>query len=139
MTSQAAPLNTRVENNSVGFYVSRPTAIKTNQIYLYNTYHYISLRLAKMFPKQIFQTSCSIDGLSVRTTREGLRAIAIFFRNSSVFQANSLVDIAVTDRIDQKGRFSVKYNLLSTRYQLRVSVEVFTNETLSIPSLAAAF
>jgi len=112
---------------------------KASTYYLYNTYNTLAKNTLVIIPKYVQQATCNLDGITLRTTRAGVRPIAIFLRNSSVFQTSQLVDITATDRPEQKGRFSVKYNFLSTRYQFRVTVEVFTNETLPLLSLAAPF
>ena len=75
----------------------------------------------------------------LRTSAEKLRPVALFVRNSSLLQCRTLVDIAVVDKLLPLGRFSVNYMFLSMVTNQRVTVQLFANETTTIPSLATAF
>lgn len=70
------------------------------------------------------------------TTRSSLRTRHLVLRD--LFQFH-LVDIVAIDRIGLVGRFVVKYLLLSHVYNARTIVTLFTNETLSVPSLCSVF
>lgn len=97
--------------------------------------HYIKQTL----PRTVFKVMFVKDTLVLRTTCSHLRFLTIFLRNSLSFQAFTLCEIAVVDRLTSQGRFSVKYNFLSTLYNTRFVVELFCNETSVIPSLTTAF
>ena len=86
-------------------------------------------------------TAANVTPLSVtlRTSPARLRALAAFIAKSTVVRATTLVDIAVTDRLGAKGRFSVKYLFLSALYNNRVIVEIYVDETTTVPSLASSF
>jgi NADH:ubiquinone oxidoreductase subunit C len=51
----------------------------------------------------------------------------------------TLVDIAAVDRLAARGRFAVKYLLVSHHYNVRLTVELFANETLTVPSVRSIF
>ena len=97
-------------------------------------------QLATALPKLVFGTSSTpFIPLQLQTTPENLRALALIIKASALTQATLLTDIVVTDRLEQAGRFSVKYLFLSLRYNQRMVVELFARETTIIPSLAAPF
>lgn len=77
--------------------------------------------------------------LTLRTTPAQLRALAAFVAKTTTIRATALVDIAVTDRLGSRGRFSIKYLFLSVLYNSRLVIEVYADETTSIPSLANPF
>ena len=110
-----------------------------HQIALYNNASLQVKQIKNIVPALVFQTSYNPNGAVLRTTRSKIRAIAALLRNSTALQATILVDIAGTDKLEQQGRFSIKYSFLSVTYNKRFTVEVFCEETLSIPSLAAPF
>lgn len=96
-------------------------------------------QLTQTMPKLLLATTAHQTGTVLKTTRQFLRPLAAFLRNSSAVQASILVDIAATDKLDKVGRFSIKYSFLSVTFNSRLTVEVFSDEMLSIPSLAAPF
>jgi NADH:ubiquinone oxidoreductase subunit C len=96
-------------------------------------------QLKHTVPSLVLATTAHQTGMILKTTRKLVRPLASFLRNSSAVQATILVDIAATDKLDKSGRFSIKYSFLSVVFNRRLTVEVFSDETLSIPSLAAPF
>lgn len=109
------------------------------QIALYNNASIQLKQIKNIAPALVLQTTYSPNGAVLRTTRNKIRAVASLLRNSTTLQAATLVDIAGTDKLDQQGRFAIKYSFLSVTYNKRITVELFCEETLSIPSLAAPF
>lgn len=109
------------------------------QLALYNLSTTQALQTKNILPSLVFQATYTPNGLIYRTTRDGIRPLASFLRNSSSMQATILVDIIATDKLDKAGRFSVKYSFLSVLYNRRFIVELFTDETLSVPSLTSPF
>lgn len=113
----------------------------------YTNYQQIVLRLnetmltqlAQDVPGLIHSTQAATDNLVVRTTGSKLRAVAVYLRNSTQLQFRTLVDIAVVDRLLPHGRFAVNYLFLSMITNQRVTVQVFANETSTLPSLAVPF
>lgn len=103
----------------------------------------VSVTQTKQFthtvPNLVLATTAHQTGMVLKTTRKLVRPLAAFLRNNSATQAAVLVDIAATDKLDRGGRFSIKYSFLSVTFNRRLTVEVSSNETLSVPSLAAPF
>lgn len=98
-----------------------------------------ALQIQSIAPKIIFGVSATSQEIILRTQPKYLRALAALLRNSTTLQATTLTDIVATDRPEQSCRFSVKYLFLSTRLNHRIVIEIFTNETTTVPSLAAPF
>ena len=96
-------------------------------------------QLQAALPGLIFSIVPSTEGLLVRTAPSRVRALALFFRSSSHLQFRSLVDIAVTDKLRPNGRFVVNYLFLSMPTNQRLVLQLFVNETTTIPSLAVPF
>lgn len=90
-------------------------------------------------PGLIHSVSPRIDSLVVRTSPAKLRAVALYLRNSTCAQFRTLVDIAVVDRLLPKGRFAVNYLFLSMVTNQRLTVQVYANETTTLPSLSTPF
>jgi NADH:ubiquinone oxidoreductase subunit C len=63
----------------------------------------------------------------------------MLLRNSTYLQFRSLVDIAVVDKLRSNGRFVVNYLFLSMPTNQRLVVQLFANETSTMPSLAVPF
>lgn len=85
----------------------------------------------QLFPKFIHATG---RRSTIRTTRHFLPKLLYALSNEF-----ALVDIAAVDRLASRGRFAVKYCLLSHRYNVRLTVMVCANETLTLPSVKAIF
>lgn len=110
-----------------------------HQTTIYSAHATQAKQLKHTVPGLILSSTHSQTGTILRTTRKLLRPLAVFLRNNSAVQATILVDIATTDKLDKTGRFSIKYSFLSVAFNRRLTVEIFTDETLTIPSLAAPF
>lgn len=92
--------------------------------------------LESKLPGLIHSTSPQIDNLVVRTSSTKLRALALYLRNSTCAQFRTLVDIAVVDKLLPRGRFVVNYLFLSMVTNQRLTVQVYANETTTLPSLS---
>lgn len=99
----------------------------------------LACQLKNDLPALIFSVVPSVEGLIVRTSPNKLRALALFFRSSTYFQLKTLLDIAVVDRLLPRGRFVVNYLLLSMYTNQRLTLQVFADETVTLPSLAVPF
>ena len=68
--------------------------------------------------------------------------IFFFLKNSSLYQYNCLIDIAVVDSVEKKKRFLVLYTLVSTFFNNRItvifSIEEFIKKNTSLVSLFAS-
>lgn len=92
-------------------------------------------RIRKMLPRLVYTTRSVALATVIRVRPKTLRHVAVFLKNSTLYQFKTLTEIAVVDRPSEVNRFSVRYCFLSYRYNQRVIVELYTNETRSIPSL----
>ena len=97
----------------------------------------VAIEVAKLVAP--VQTTATPLSLIIRTTPSKLRGVAAFLAKGTAVRASTLVDIAVTDRITVAGRFSVKYFFLSSLYNNRLTVELYVDEIIAVPSLASPF
>lgn len=110
--------------------------METNHIILSkNSLH----QLQEVVPALIYSTRVTPEGLILRTTPSKLRALAHFLHSDAALQFETLVDIAVIDKMLSVARFHVNYVFLSTRLGQRITVQLYANETTTIPSLSAPF
>jgi NADH:ubiquinone oxidoreductase subunit C len=100
---------------------------------------FVAQQLRKMLPALIYSATPRNDGLLLRTTPTALRALAYYLCRCPAFQLKSLVDIAVVDRLRSSARFSVNYLFFSAATNQRLVVQVFADETTTIPSLSVPF
>ena len=96
-------------------------------------------QLKDNLPALIFGVVPSTEGLLVRTSPSKIRALSFFFRNSTVLQLRTLVDISVVDKLLPTGRFSVNYLFLSVVTNQRLTLQVFASETTTLPSIAIPY
>lgn len=87
----------------------------------------------------VYSASPTSDGLLVRVSPSNLRKVCLILRNSTLTQLRSLVDIAVVDKLCAMGRFTVNYLFLSMITNQRVTIQLFVDETTTVPSLAIPF
>jgi NADH:ubiquinone oxidoreductase subunit C len=93
----------------------------------------------KNLPGIIYSTTFRNDGYLFRTSLSSVRALSFFLRGSTHLQFRSLIDIAVVDRLRARARFSVNYLFFSVATNQRAVMQVFANETSTIPSLCVPF
>lgn len=62
-----------------------------------------------------------------------------FFKNSSFFSVKILVDIAVTDQVQQFKRFKISYNCLSLLTSFRYIINILIEERTLLNSLSKIF
>lgn len=84
-------------------------------------------------------TLCKKDSFMIKTTRTRLFTLLEFLHSHLLSQFNCLVDIIVYDNLSTKYRFAVIYNLLSTTFNSRLSVCIYTNEVLSVTSVCSVY
>lgn len=99
----------------------------------------MSQQLCKTLPALVFSATPKNDGLLLRTTPSALRALAYYLCKHPLFQLKSIVDIAVVDRLRSSARFSINYLFFSAATNQRLLVQVFADETTTIPSLSVPF
>jgi NADH:ubiquinone oxidoreductase subunit C len=95
--------------------------------------------LKKILPIAVKAVLYNKSAPTVKTSRTRLFILLGFLRSHILSQLNSLVDIVVYDRVSTKYRFSVVYNLLSTTYNSRLLVCIYTNEVLSVTSVCSLY
>jgi len=98
-----------------------------------------SYQLRNNLSSLVYSATSTNDGLLLRTAPGKLRALSLFFRNSTYLQTRTLVDIAVVDKLRATGRFAVNYLFLSMTTNQRIVVQLFVDETSTVPSLAVPF
>ena len=65
--------------------------------------------------------------------------LATYLKLSSIFKANSPVDCHVIDRIEDKFRFTVVYNIQSFNANTRMQIVTKTNDVLPLVSLQGIY
>jgi NADH dehydrogenase (ubiquinone) Fe-S protein 3 len=68
-----------------------------------------------------------------------LDKVVYFLKNSTLCQYTCIVAVSGVDYPERKNRFEVSYELLSVRYNSRIRVKTFINETTSLPSLTTIY
>jgi NADH:ubiquinone oxidoreductase subunit C len=93
--------------------------------------------LSRELPTLIYSVAVTTQGITLTTGVDQLRPLVIYLRDSSYLQFKTLVDIAVVDHLEKGGscRFALTYHLLSSRYNRRISIQLFCSETTLLPSL----
>ena len=77
------------------------------------------------------------NDIEIKTTPNNTRALLYFLQKHTLCQYKQLIDIACSDVLGKKRRFSINYLLLSLRFNVRLNLVVKTNEVL--PLLSTAF
>lgn len=75
------------------------------------------------------------DSSNLFTVPGSIRALATYLKKSTSGQFRTLTDIAVTDRLTAKARFTANFGLLSTTVSQRLTISLSVNETEPIPTL----
>jgi NADH-quinone oxidoreductase subunit C len=95
--------------------------------------------LKKIMPIAVKTALYNKDAFMLKTTRTRLFNLLEFLHSHLFSQFSCLVDIIVYDNLSTKYRFAVIYNLLSTTFNSRLSVCVYTNEVLSVTSVCSVY
>ena len=77
--------------------------------------------------------------INIITYRQTTLEVATYLKLSSLFKMNSPIDCHVVDRIDDKFRFNVIYNLQSFNNNARVQLITKTNDLLPLISLQSIY
>lgn len=88
--------------------------------------------LQKKYPGLIHAT----NGDELRSTRSALRPLLLALRDRYNF---TILDLVVTDRMRESGRFVLHYVMISHTYNARLLVTIHANETLATPSIKSIF
>jgi len=73
------------------------------------------------------------------TYRQSSLQLATYLKLSSVFKANSPIDCHVVDKVDDKFRFTIIYNVQSFNSNTRVQLVCKTNDILPLVSLQGIY
>lgn len=79
------------------------------------------------------------DILKIHTKPENVVRLLYFLRDNNKLSFKQLVDVTAADFIDREDRFEIIYQLLSLRFNLRLTVKVTTNGESPIPSVESVF
>jgi|TARA_Y100000589_G_C27106065_1_gene610140 NADH dehydrogenase (ubiquinone) Fe-S protein 3 len=95
--------------------------------------------LAKMLPHSIYKIvySDTTNDISVIVPHSCIYEVILFLRDHQTTQFKILSDITAVDFPDRENRFEVVYNLLSLRYNIRITVKTVVNEITSLDSIVA--
>jgi len=77
--------------------------------------------------------------LTVISYRQTTLELGTYLKLSSVFKINSPIDCHVIDRVEDKFRFTVVYNLQSFNNNTRLQIVTKTNDLLPLVSLQSIF
>ena len=79
------------------------------------------------------------NDIELKTTPNNLRSLLYFLQNHTLCQYKQLVDIVCSDVPGRIRRFTVRYLLLSLRYNARLTVVVKTNDVFPLPSVVTLY
>ncbi|KAJ1966750.1 putative NADH-ubiquinone oxidoreductase 30.4 kDa subunit, mitochondrial [Dispira parvispora] len=95
--------------------------------------------LTSMLPKYIQQFSVWKDELTLYVAPSGLEKVARFLRDHTGAEYKLMMEITAVDFPDKVNRFELVYNMLSVRYNSRIRIKTYTDETTPVPSLTSLF
>jgi NADH dehydrogenase (ubiquinone) Fe-S protein 3 len=90
-------------------------------------------------PKFIQQFSVVRDELTLYVAPSAIIPTLTFLRDHTNCQFKQLIDISGADYPTRDKRFEVVYQLLSIRYNSRIRVKTYADETSSVPSATPIF
>lgn len=102
-------------------------------------YHDLGKYITSCLPKYIQQYTVYKDELTVFIPPSGLIPTVLFLKDHFATQFSQLVEITAVDYPTRANRFEVVYNLLSIRYNTRIRIKTYANETSPVPSLVSIF
>ncbi|KAJ1930575.1 putative NADH-ubiquinone oxidoreductase 30.4 kDa subunit, mitochondrial [Tieghemiomyces parasiticus] len=95
--------------------------------------------LTSLLPKFIQQFSVWKDELTLYVAPSALEPVAHFLRDHTGAQFKQLTETAGVDYPNRDQRFEVVHQFLSLRYNSRVRVKTYCDETTPVPSLASLY
>jgi NADH dehydrogenase (ubiquinone) Fe-S protein 3 len=95
--------------------------------------------LAKMLPHSIYKIIYSdvTNDITIVVPHSSIYETILFLRDHQSAQFKILIDITAVDFPNRDNRFEVVYNLLSLRYNIRITVKTVVNEITSLDSIVA--
>ena len=82
---------------------------------------------------------CNEHSITFTAYRQAALELATYLKLSSIFKANSPIDCHVVDRIEDKFRFTVIYNVQSFNNNARMQIVTKTNDVLPMMSLQGVY
>lgn len=96
-----------------------------------------NLNIFKSLPLLSYRKD-GVDTFIISCLQKDLLSIILFLRDSSLTQYKLLISISVVDYPERNNRFEVVYELL-TLFNNRLRLKIYTNETVSIPSITKVY
>ena len=87
-----------------------------------------------MLPKIINNLRCKNNDIEILISCKNIGTLLTFLKLHTACQFEQLIDIVATDNPGKYYRFTVRYLLLSIRFNVRISVILQTNELTPINS-----
>jgi len=99
----------------------------------------LAKHLRKHLKQKIEDAQIEFGELNLRVHREHILAVLQFLRDDEACQFICLIDISGADYPAREERFDIIYHLLSPRHNLRVRLQVATDEAHDVPSACALY
>ncbi len=93
--------------------------------------------LVKFFPGMFFYAVGGDFYIKVSSNR--VKNLLFFLKNHTNTLFKELIDLSCVDYVEKKRRFEVFYNLLSVKYNTRLTVTTHVSEGSSIDSVASVY
>jgi NADH dehydrogenase (ubiquinone) Fe-S protein 3 len=95
--------------------------------------------LMQIIPKWIKKANLQNDEIIITILPEAVEPCLIFLQNHTNTQYKILIDICGVDFTDRKKRFEVVYNLLSIKYNSRITIKLCVDEITPIMSISNVY
>ncbi len=95
--------------------------------------------IASSLPKYIQQFTVYKDELTLCIAPSAVLPVMQFLRDHTATQFKQVIDVCGVDYPTKPNRFQVVYHLLSLRYNTRIRVKTYANETSAVPSISHLF
>lgn len=92
-----------------------------------------------MLPKIISNLQFKNNDIEIIVSYKNIGTILTFLKLHSACQFDQLIDIVATDNPGKHYRFTVRYLLLSSRFNTRISVIIQTNELTPINTMVTIY
>ena len=87
----------------------------------------------------IKKSEINFDQLFLDTDVENLISVILFLKTNGKCKFKQLIDITAVDYPKRENRFKIIYLMLSHEYNLRITVNLFVDENVLIPSIVKIF
>ncbi|KAI1001906.1 NADH-ubiquinone oxidoreductase 30kDa subunit [Podosphaera aphanis] len=90
-------------------------------------------------PKYIQQFSVWKDELAIYISPSGVIPVFSFLKYNTAAEYTQVSDITAVDFPSRRQRFEIVYNLLSVRYNSRIRVKTYADESSPVPSITSLY